>query len=281
MSTPGAVPANLEPELDHSEHWGRQPLPPPLVHFYRHPIRWVENKGILLVDAIVLAHIGVLIVAALYYLITQTNHGVKHWWDTTVTPASLRHDIRDVGEGVLASCFAQGIVWNHFTRSHRRAGRTFREWSKKYHVPVVILSLLSALIIGAAAFALGEGILHLASVKAHQHRVSGSIWNRTATIWNSNFDKKALGFGAALVARRPLHILFDETQLYFASRRAEAGKQLRRYYPPVFKARYNYLRENEHEVRKYPFFLTGLMSLLVVVGIALAGYGYYILTYKA
>lgn len=281
MSTAGAVPTNLEPEPDQSQHWGRQPLPPPLVHFYRHPIRWVENKAILLVDAVVLAHIGVLVVAALYYLITQTNHGVKHWWDTTVTPASLRHDIRDVGEGVLASCFAQAIVWNHFTRSHRKAGRTFREWSKKYHVPVVILSLLSALIIGAAAFALGEGILHLASVKAHQHRVTGSIWNRTATIWNSNWDKKALGFAAALVARRPLHILFDETQLYFASRRAEAGKPLRRYYPPVFKARYNYLRENELEVRKYPLLLRGLMAFLVLAGIALAGYGYYILTYKA
>ena len=281
MSIPGAVPTNLEPEPDQGGHWGRQPLPPPLVHFFRHPIRWVENKAILLVDAIVLAHIGVLIVAALYFLITQTNHGVKHWWDTTVTPASLRHDIRDVGEGVLASCFAQAIVWNHFTRSHRRAGRTFREWSKKYHVPVVILSLVSALIIGAAAFALGEGILHLASVKAHQHRVTGSIWNRTATIWNSNWDKKALGFVAALVARRPLHILFDETQLYFASRRAEAGKPLRGYYPPVFKARYNFLRENEREVRKYPFLLTALMGFLVVVGIGLAGYGYYILTYKA
>ena len=281
MSIPGALPTNLEPEPDRGERWGRTPLPPPLVHFYRHPIRWIENKAILLVDAVVLAHIGVLIVAALYYLITQTNHGVKHWWDTTVTPASLRHDIRDVGEGVLASCFAQAIVWNHFTKRHLKAGRTFREWSRKYHVPVVILSLVSALIIGAAAFALGEGILHLASVKAHQHRVTGSIWNRTATIWNSNWDKKALGFVAALVARRPLHILFDETQLYFASRRAEAGKPLRGYYPPVFKARYNYLRETEHEVRKYPFLLTGFMGFLVVAGIGLAGYGYYILTYKA
>jgi hypothetical protein len=260
---------------------GRPPLPPPLVHLYRHPIRWVKNKAILLADAIVLAHIGVLVVAALYYLITQTNHDVKHWWDTTVTPASLRHDIRDVGEGVLAACFAQAIVWNPFTRSHRRAGRTFREWRAKYHVPVVILALVSATIIGAAAFAIGELILHLASVRVATHHVTGSIWNRTLTLWNSNWDKKALGFVSAVVARRPLHILFDETQVYFASRRAEAGKPLRWYHPPVFQARYNFLQENEHEVRKYPVLLTAALTLLLVIGIGLAGYGYYILTYKA
>ena len=287
MSTEGAAASNVptgintETAATSEQTKTRPPLPPPLVRFYRHPIRWVENKAILLVDAIVLAHIGVLVVAALYYLITQTNHGVKHWWDTTVTPASLRHDIRDVGEGVLASCFAQAIVWNPFTRSHLRAGQTLKEWSKKYHVPVVILSLATAALIGAIAFAIGEGIIHLASVKAHQHRVTGSIWNRTATIWNSNWDKKALGFAAALVARRPLHILFDRSQAYFAGRRAAAERPLRFYHPPVFKARYNYFRENLHEVRRYPIALTAVMSLLFTASVGLAGYGYYILTYKA
>lgn len=282
MSTPEAAPLNLDPTLRQPATGSRPPLPPPLVHIYRHPIRWVENKAILLADAIVLAHVGVFVVAALYFLITQTNHGVKHWWDTTVTPASIRHDIRDVGEGVLASCFAQAIVWNHFSRSHRRSGDRLREWSKRYHVPVGILSVALATLIGAATFAVGELAIHAASIHVAQHKVTGSLWNRTFTIlWKSNWDKKALGFVAALVARRPLHILFDETQLYFASRRAESGKPLRWYHPPVFKARYNYLLENEHERRKYPVLLTGLMGLLVVAGIGLAGYGYYILTYKA
>ena len=284
MSTQGAAsnaPINIDTDGAGAGEQTRVPLPPPLVRIYRHPIRWIENKAILLADAVVLAHVGVLVVAALYFLITQTNHGVKHWWDTTVTPASLRHDIRDVGEGVLASCFAQAIVWNPFTRPHRNAGHTLREWSKKYHVPVVILAIVSATAIGAVAFAVGELILHLASVKAATHHVTGSIWNRTLTLWNSNWDKKALGFVSALVARRPLHILFDETQAYFASRRAESGKPLRWYHPPVFQARYNYLRQNEREVRKYPLLLKPVMSFLLIAGIGLAGYGYYILTYKA
>ena len=256
-------------------------LPPPLVKFTRHPIRWVRTKVVLTADALVLAHIGVLIVAALYYLITQTNPTIKHWWDTTVTPASLRHDIRDVGEGVLASCLAQGIVWNHFKRSHQKTGQVFRELRRRYYIPVGVAAIVSASVIGAIAFLAGEGIVHLLSIHSTSHTLAGSLWNRTTTLWRSNWDKKALGFIAAFAARRPLHILFDETQAYFAGRRASAGKGLRWYHPPVFQARYNYMMENRHEVRSYPALLAFVMGLLVVASVGLAGYGFYVLTYKA
>ena len=256
-------------------------LPPPLVKFLRHPLRWLRIKAELTVDAVVLAHIGVLIVAALYYLVTQTNAGVKHWWDTTVTPAGLRHDIRDVGEGVLASCMAQAIVWNHFKRSHLNAGRRLREVRRRYKIPVGISAVVSAIVVGTLAYLAGVGILHLASVHAHSHRVHGSLWSRTATLWNSNWDKKALGFVAALAARRPMHVIFDEIQGYFAGRRAAAGRPLRRYHPPVFKARYNYLAANRQEVRRYPALLAPLMGLFLAAAAGLAGFGYYVLTYKA
>jgi hypothetical protein len=256
-------------------------LPPPLVKFSRHPVRWIQNKVVLTVDAVVLAHVGVFIVAALYYLITQTNPTVKHWWDTTVTPASLRHDIRDVGEGVLASCLAQAIVWNPFKRSHQKTGRVFREMHERFRVPVGLAAVVPAAVIGAGAFTVGEGILHLLSVHSTSHTVAGSLWHRTTTLWNSNWDKKALGFVAALAARRPLHILFDEAQAYFAGRRASAGKGLMFYHPPVFRARYNYLTENHHEVRDHSALLSYVMGAVVVASVGLAGYGYYVLTYKA
>src|ERR1700730_18379833 len=124
-------------------------LPPPLVKFSRDPRRWVRNRAVLTVDAVGRAHIGVLIGAALYSLITQTNPTVKHWWDTTVTPASMRHDIRDVGEGVLASCLAQAIVWNPFKRSHQKTGRVFREMHERFGVPVGLAAVVSALVIGS------------------------------------------------------------------------------------------------------------------------------------
>jgi len=255
-------------------------FPPPLVKFSRDPRRWVNNRVILTIDAVVLAHVGVLIVAAVYFLITQTNPTVKHWWDTTVTPASLRHDIRDVGEGVLASCLAQSIVWNPFTRSHQKTGRVFRQWQERFGVPIGVAAVVSAVAIGAVAFIAGEGVLHWLSVHSTTRRVTGSLWHRTSTVWKSNWDKKALGFLAAVAARRPLHVLFDEAQAYFAGRRAADGTGIRWYHPPVFKARYNYLTDNRHEVRHYPALLTYVVAAVVLASIALAGYGYYVLTYQ-
>lgn len=256
-------------------------LPPPLVRFFRHPLRWVRIKLELFVDGVVLAHIGVLIIAALYFLITQTNASVKHWWDTTVTPASLRHDIRNVGEGVLASCLAQAIVWNSFTRGHRNAGRIFRRIRQRYHVPVTVAALASAAVIAVAAFAAGDGVLHLLSVRTTSHGAVGSLWNRTTTLWRSAWDKKALGFVAALAARHPLHVLFDRAQAYFAGLRAAADRGVRWYHPPVFKARYSYLAENRHELRSYPRLLTYATGLVVMACVGLAGFGYYVLTFKA
>ena len=241
----------------------------------------MQNRLVLIVDAVVLAHVGVLIVAALYYVITQTNPTVKHWWDTTVTPSSLRHDIRDVGEGVLASCMAQAIVWNPFQRDHQKAGRWLRRVRERIHVPIAIAALVSAATIGVLAFIVGEGVLHWLSVHSSSHPVAGSLWNRTINLWKSNWDKKALGFLAAVAARRPLHVLFDEAQAYFAGRRVSAGTGVRWYHPPVFKARYNYLAENPQHVRHYPALLTSIVGAVVVASVALAGYGYYVLTYRA
>lgn len=256
-------------------------LPPPLVEFSHDPLRWIQNKVMLTIDAVVLAHVGVFIVAAVYYLVTQTNPSVKHWWDTTVTPAPLRHDIRDVGEGVLASCLAQAIVWNPFKRGHKKTGQVFRALHDRFRVPVGLAAVVSAFLIGSVAFVVGEWILHLLSVHTISHRVTGSLWNRTSTLWKSNWDKKALGFIAALAARRPLHILFDDAQAYFAGRRASAGKGPRFYHPPVFKARYNHLLANHLEVRHYSTLLTYLMGIVVGAGVGLAGFGYYVLTYRA
>ena len=51
--------------------------------------------------------------------------------------------------------------------------------------------------------------------------------------------------------------------------------------PSCFRARYNHLVENAHEARLYPAPLTYAMGMLVVAVIDLAGFGYYVLTYRA
>src|SRR5947209_19511720 len=72
-----------------SRFWQRKPRqkpPPPLdASLIRHPLRWLRNKTLVLVDGLVLVHVGTLIVVALYYLAFQTIPGVKYDWDPLVT----------------------------------------------------------------------------------------------------------------------------------------------------------------------------------------------------
>ena len=64
----------------------RQQLPPPLdATLLRHPLRWLRNRLLLVVDALVLLHVGTLIVVALYYLAFQLIPGVKYDWDHALT----------------------------------------------------------------------------------------------------------------------------------------------------------------------------------------------------
>ncbi|HET9692068.1 MAG TPA: hypothetical protein VFP61_13030 [Acidimicrobiales bacterium] len=256
-------------------------LPPPLVRLRRHPLRWVRIRAVLLVDAVVLAHLGALVVAAVYYLCTQTDPAVKHWWDSTVQPPSLRHDIRDVGEGVLASCFAQGVVWNHFARGHASAGARFAELRARRHVPVTLTAIATAVVVGAAAFAVGEAVIALTKPHVRQVVPHGAVWTRAATLWTSGYDKKALGFVAAVVARRPLHVVFDRVQLWFARERAARSLALRWYHPPVFKARVNALAGGDATVDPHPVALRVLGGAALAVGAGLAAFGFYVLTYVA
>lgn len=264
----------------------RPDLPPPLVHFVGHPLRWVVVKVELLIAALLLAHIGMFIVVALYYLLTQKNPSIKHFWDNTlVTNGDLRHSIRDVGEGVLGGFLAQAIVWNHFAKSHLKAGRIFDRLHGRLHVRTGPAALLASVVFGAIGFlALYYG-LHAVHAHAAVYRAHGSLWDRTQNIWKSSWDKKAMGYAAAFAARRPMNVVFDNFQKWFAARRVKLHKGARFYQPPTFKARVNEIAkvalDTNSEVPPQGPLQTTLMLGGLVVGLALAGYGYYVLTYIA
>ncbi|MDQ2727886.1 MAG: hypothetical protein M3Y91_08505 [Actinomycetota bacterium] len=240
----------------------------------------------LLIAAVVLAHVGMLIVVALYYLLTQRSPTIKHFWDhTLVTNGDLRHSIRDVGEGILGGFLAQAIVWNHFAKSHLKAGRTFDRLHDRLHIPEVPTALLASAVFGAVGFlALYYG-LHALHAHAATYTSHGSLWNRTQNIWQSSWDKKAMGYAAAFVARRPLNVIFDNLQNWFAERRVKLHKGTRFYQPPTFKARVNEIAkialDANREVPPQGPLQSTLMLGSLVGGLALAGYGYYVLTYVA
>jgi hypothetical protein len=261
-------------------------LPPPLVRFGDDPVRWIVIKIELLVAAVALAHIGMFIVVALYYLLTQKNPTVKHFWDhTLVTNSDLRHSIRDVGEGVLGGFLAQAIVWNHFAKSHLKVGRIFRRVHDAAHIPEVPAALVASVILGTVGFLVLYFGLHALDVHAAVKVAHGSLWHRTENIWASSWDKKALGYAAAFAARRPLHLVFDDIQGWFAERRVELHKGPRFYHPPTFTARVNDVAEAArrsnrpiaHQGRPQSVLMVGGL----VIGLALAAYGFYVLTYIA
>lgn len=227
-----------------------------------------------------------LIVVALYYLLTQKSPTIKHFWDNTlVTNGDLRHSIRDVGEGILGGFLAQAIVWNHFAKSHLKAGRAFDRLHERLHIPEIPAALLASAVFGAIGFLALYYILHALHAHAAVHAAHGSLWNRTQNIWKSSWDKKAMGYAAAFVARRPLHIVFDKVQKWFAERRVKLHKGTRRYQPPTFKARVNEIAkialDANREVPSQGPLQSTLMLGSLFVGLALAGYGYYVLTYIA
>ncbi len=256
-------------------------LPLPLVHFARHPVRWLRNEVERVVDAVVLAHIGMFIVVALYYLLFEINPSMTHWWHTVVSNSDLRHSIRDVAEGVLGGFLAQAIVWNHFSKHHLKAGRFFDWLHARWHLPEVPAALLVTLLFAVAGFEIAYWSLHAFHVHAAGAQ-GNSYWSRSAGIWNSDWDKKVMGYAAAFVARRPMHVVFDDVQLWFADRRLDLGKRVHWWHPPTFRARYNSIAADPlHTVESHGGWQAVLMVGALIVGLGLAGYGDYILTYIA
>ena len=98
-------------------------LPPPLVSPRRHPLRWAGQHLEMLALKAVLAYTGLLIVAALYYVLLETHVKLPlldetntQAWHRLVPERALRHDIRDVGEGLLGGLLGIAFTYNYFRR---------------------------------------------------------------------------------------------------------------------------------------------------------------------
>lgn len=274
LPQPDSAPVGTaQVEKDHPE------LPPPLVKLRQHPKRWLINKVELLVAALLLAHIGVLIVAGLYYLLFELNASMTHAWHDVVSNSNLRHSIRDVGEGVLGGFLAQAIVWNHF--KHRRESFLDRI-EKAKHIPPRLAAPFFALLYGVIGFTVAYFMMHELSLHVTAAAATHSSMARFERVWSSGWDKKIIGFVASFAARRPMRPIFDSIQLWFAERRYDRGKKLRWYHPPTFQARYNSVAAmGEIRVEKHRWWHSSLMLTGLVIGIGLAGYGFYVLTWIA
>lgn len=245
----------------------RVELPPPLVRGTRHPLRWTRNKAKLLLYAVLLAHIGMGIMAALYYGALETYHPITLRWHELVSDKYVRHMIRDIGEGFLGGFLAQQVIWSHFRRRSQERHRLDR-LEIRLHIPNMkqprkltvwqfLLSPLVAVLYGVPGFILAllaarsihaqTSHLHVPlaghTIAAH-HPLLEASWLKLEHWWAGTWDKKLIGYGASLFfGRRPMRRVFDDVQLWFARRRANGnpffpGALL----PPPYEARVNDLR---------------------------------------
>lgn len=291
--------------------------PPPLdARPFRHPLRWLRTRALLAVDGLVLVHVGTLIIVALYYLAFQTIPGVKYDWDHLLTGglhfwsvhvrldllsrahwAQWRHLVRNVGEGLLGGVLAQAIIWNHF-KVRPRPRRRIDDLEIRLHIPnlkdgrrtsgrqMLALPLL-VLVFAIPGFAIGAVVGHVLQhglTHLHVHQVSSDAV--VQNLWTKDVSQKIVGLFASFVfARRVGRGVYDDVQLFFAERRHAAGKPLARYHHlvPTFVARYNSVdpRYAAAAVDAHDRWATWILLVSIPVGVALAGFGYYVLAYIA
>ena len=307
-----------ESEVQFSPRRGRLPAPPPLdVKPWLHPLKWLRNKLLIAVDAVVLLHVGTLIVVALYYLAFQVIPGVKYDWDHLLTGqfhlwglhlrlealskahwAQWRHLIRNVGEGLLGGVLAQAIVWNHYRRKPKPPNRVDR-LEIALHIPNLrdgrrtggwqLLALpLLVLVYAIPGFAIGAGVAHLLQngwAHLHVHQISSDAVIKS--LWTGKVSQKVVGLFASFVfARRVGQGVYDDIQLFFAERRRALGKPLRAYHKlvPTFAARYNGVTSQEaaaDAVGARERWVTWLLVGSIPIALGLAAFGYYVLAYIA
>jgi hypothetical protein len=284
--------------------------PAPLVSPFRHPLKWLGLVAVSVILAVVLAHIGALIITGLYYTVFEWNAHMTAWWHSFISDRNLRHDIRDVAEGFYGGAIAQQLVWNPFRKRrvkymakpmnrldriedflripNLRSKRELSFWQIPYAL------LVWAPLYGAPGFAavyfLDAAIRHDISILHNTVTILGphaSLWQRTKAIDTSNWDKKVMGLAASFFfGRRPLRKVFDGVQLWFAERHVASGKPMHWYDPPTFRARCNDVAAGVQAGRivatdRHGTLQAVLLTAALIPAVVFAGLGYYVLTFIA
>ncbi len=269
----------------------------------RHPLVWGRQRIALLGLRAVLTYVGLCAVAAAYYLLLETHvrlpgsHETNtQAWHRLIPNATLRHDIRDVGEGLFGGLLAIGFTYNHFRRLGRPRNAVDRleialripnlKDERKLSWWQAILGLALIPVYASVGFLLGEwlvGVLHPAVSRVAELQ-TGSLLTNVKSNVVEHWPQKLIGFAAAfLFGHRPALAVIDDLQLWFAERRVALGHGMRFYHTAPFKARVAAVaaQESVQERARGGSVLRVVLIALALVVAGLAAYGYYVLNYIA
>ncbi len=240
--------------------------PPPLVKISDDWQQWTINQVVSLILVVIFAHAGMIIIMGVYYLVFEVYHPITVAWHSAVSDIYSRHTIRDVLEGFLGGFGAQLVIWNHYKNARMFAERpnTVDRIEQFIHIPnlrqkrpvsgwQLAMSPILALLYGTPIVVVIlfmvktfhlylTGLDSLVTIRPHSSTLEAA-WNYIRNWWTGNFDKKLIGYAASLFfGRRPMRMIFDHVQRRLVERRLAAGKDLRFYHSPTYKARYHELK---------------------------------------
>ncbi len=282
--------------------WQNRPRPPEKYRLKTH--HKVENIGWIYV----LGHVGVWIVAALYFMITQwhwhlgfTTVSFKYTWDhlpqytgfhAYVWWTDLRHNIRDVWEGLWAGLGVQSATANPLAWKEDEPGF----WTTKLHLPTrdqktpvtplqFAFSPFTSTIAGIPGFVIGIvlfatiPVLNDPGIVIHGH----SLIAQEVTLWaaSGKWQVKAIGFLASYVFARWVFMkVAADTQYFFIDANRRSGRQPRWWwhivYTPSYRLRRRYLIDHDTPVQQHSKWISFLMPAAAAIGFGLAAYGFWL-----
>jgi hypothetical protein len=221
------------------------------------------------------------VIAAIYYLTVELRYGpfwLKPGWDGLFSQTwwdPVRHDIRDVYEGVLATIGVKSVMANWHKKQYREVG-----WLRVATSPLLIF-------VAAAPFVIGGAWLLNAVNYSTGIPASATSWEpQWLATFLSQYNWQPLLLG--LIAGRIVHPLFapvgNTIQLFFVERAVAQSRRTGRVQlwarlplaPPVVRERYAWLMDRHIKVGTYGRASAVAINVLAVVTGLLSAYGGYI-----
>lgn len=270
------------------------------------------DRPVMLAWAVFVAHIATWIVSALYYLVTQVKYTyrghtifyLKTTWDRLPSHFGfhaypwwewVRHDIRNVYIGLLASLFVLVVTTNPLKWKPSPPGF----WTKTLHIPTrdqpwrvtplqLVFSPVTVSLAGLFGFTLGVGLLvGLPALARHGIHIHGhSFVAQEGNLWASQgqWQTKAIGVLATFFFARWVFMkVAADIQLFFLENKIKKGKTPQWWwlivYPPTYRLRYQYMIDRDTVVEEHGKWIKFLVPAGVVVSVGLAACGYWLLNF--
>ncbi len=253
-------------------------VPPKRIEVNGAPIRFRLVQQ--LVWSFLAANAGSLIIAALYYLLTQINwhigaHKVlylKNDWDHLFSFRGWpqdRHDVRDVYEGALATLFVKSLLANWRKYGERRVGPV-----RLVAAPLVIIAVAAPIVV-AGIYVINYGGPWLWRRVFHHHAIHAPVsppgW-LAAYLSAWNWQPVLIGIITGLVVHRIYAPVGNTVQLFFIERQVDKTRDTgtdhrpRWPLPPVIRERYAWIIGNDlpvHDRGRWAGRLIPIMAFLL------------------